>query len=175
MKELYKALAKFQSEIKPVKKDGNNPHFKSKYATLDSILESIREPLANSGLVVCQYVEGHSELITKVIHAESGECIESKIALMVDANKMQAFGSAITYARRYALSPMLGISTEEDDDGNKANEAPKKELPWLNENTEAWQGAITHMSNATDKQSALNSILKKYRLSQANKEKLLSA
>lgn len=120
IKELATALCKFQSEVSAVKKDGNNPYFKSKYATLENILETIKTPLKNAGLSFVQLPCGDNELSTIIMHI-SGEFIQSVVKMNPKDNTPQGQGSAITYMRRYALSSALGIATEEDDDGNHAS------------------------------------------------------
>jgi len=120
MKEIFKALKQFQSECPGIKKDSTNPFFKSKYADLAGIWETIQPILAKCDLVVIQPIRGR-EIITTLIHS-SGETVESNTPIVCKSeNNPQDFGSAITYARRYALSSLLGIVTEDDDDGNKAN------------------------------------------------------
>lgn len=120
IKELSIAMADFQSKVATVKKDANNPFFKSKYAPLESIIEAIKEPLAKAGLSYVQMPTGTNLLVTILMH-KSGEFIESTVTLHPKSNTPQDHGSALTYMRRYALSAMLGIATEEDDDGNAAS------------------------------------------------------
>lgn len=110
--------------MKPLKKDADNPFFKSSYVTLDNILSAIKEPLKEAGLTFVQIPVGEG-LRTILIDIESGESLEGTFTLMPAKNDPQGQGSAITYARRYALSAILGLSTEEDDDGNKAS-TPEK-------------------------------------------------
>lgn len=123
MKEISKALQKFQSEIKPVVKDTENPFFKSTYADLTAITEAIKEPLKKNGLCYTQTMKSNGQNILKTIllHADSGEMIESECPLILVKQDMQSLGSAITYARRYSLSAILGLVTEDDDDGNRAS------------------------------------------------------
>jgi hypothetical protein len=115
----------FHIKVPKIKKDSNNPFFKSKYASLDGVLESIREPLQESGLVFTQMPSGNCELTTIIIHAESGEYIQSQFTMTPSKNDPQGVGSLITYQRRYALVAAFGLE-QEDDDGNKASE--KKEV-----------------------------------------------
>jgi len=124
IKEIAKALADFQGNVKPVKKSATNPFFNSKYATLENILEAIRQPLREAGLSFSQFPNGEGELVTILMHT-SGEFFESNLKLTPKDQTPQAQGSAITYMRRYALSAILGIATEDDDDGNSSS-APKK-------------------------------------------------
>ena len=120
--ELTKALSKFQGEITSVKKTAVNPFFKSKYADLDAVWEMCRKPLSSNGFALVQMpveLEGKLYLETLLIHT-SGEYIKGYLALNPKAMDPQAVGSAITYARRYAMSAMLGVSADEDDDAEKA-------------------------------------------------------
>ena len=119
---LIKALIKARGEFTPVLKDGKNPHFKSRYATLDSVVEAITPALLNNGLILLQPIsqgeDGGMVLITQLWH-ESGERFEFKFVLPQLAD-LQKMGSAITYARRYSILSLLGIAPEDDDDGNAA-------------------------------------------------------
>lgn len=125
IKELASALCKFQKAMPSVKKDSLNPFYKSKYADLASIIEAIKEPMAANGLSFTQFPEGQNGLRTILMH-ESGEWIEETFYVSPTDSKPQSLGSAITYARRYALGAILGIATEDDDDGNEASKEVKK-------------------------------------------------
>lgn len=120
--KLCDALAKAQAEIKSIGKDRTNPHFKNRYATLDAILDTIRPTLAKHGLSV---VQGASELVTGfnvetwLVHS-SGEYIANVVAVPVSKQDAQGVGSALTYGRRYGVSALLALSTDEDDDGEQA-------------------------------------------------------
>jgi len=121
---LNKALAKAQSEFPLIKKTENNPFFKSKYAGLASILEVVLPILHKNGLYLSQSPINDGDRVgvcTDIIHAESGESLESRFTLSLAKNDPQGAGSAITYARRYALVSMLGLNIDEDDDGNEAS------------------------------------------------------
>lgn len=137
MKNLSQALVKFHSQFKPIRKDAQNPFFKSDYLTLSGILDAVRSPLALNGLAVVQTMkvnEASTLLVTKLLH-ESGEELSSEMIMPVlqDPQKM---GSLITYYKRYQLQALLGISTaDEDDDGNSVSipqsqsvKAPVKEI-----------------------------------------------
>jgi hypothetical protein len=114
---LAKALVAAQAELEPVKKDATNPHFKSKYASLDTLIETVRPILLKHGLVILQ---GGDELTdgitveTTLIHT-SGEWVSAAYRLPLDKATPQGAGSAISYGRRYGLSSLLAISTEDDD------------------------------------------------------------
>lgn len=132
IKNLTAALVKFQKAMAPVKKEANNPFFKSSYADLSSIIEAIRKPLSENGLSFTQFPTGEGGLITILMH-ESGEFIEETFSMRPVGTKPQDIGSAITYARRYALGAVLGIATEADDDGNAASgkvQAPVAKLAY---------------------------------------------
>jgi len=123
MKELYTALVKAQGMIKNAVKDSTNPHYKSKYADLESVWDAIREALQKNNLAVLQLTDidasGAPVLVTRVIHT-SGEHIEGRYPLVCkDPTDAQKLGSSTSYARRYSLSAMLGV-IQPDDDGNAA-------------------------------------------------------
>ena len=123
IKEIAAAMAKFQADVKNPTNSASNPFFKSKYAPLNEILNDVRPLLAKYGLSVLQMPSGDdSEVhITTLLMHQSGEWIESCPLKMKPAkNDPQGIGSAITYGRRYALAAILGISSEDDDDGNVA-------------------------------------------------------
>lgn len=129
IEHLAAALALAQSEIKPAIKDANNPAFNSKYADLGAVFDAVRPALAKHGLTVVQMPE-HSDdallhLTTRIAH-KSGQWIEGTMSIPVSKVNAHGYGSAITYARRYALSAALGIVADDDDDGNKAAEAAPK-------------------------------------------------
>lgn len=124
IKNIAKALAAFQAEVKNPANTETNPFFNSKYAPLNDILNLVRPLLSKHGLSVLQSPSGDGQniTVTTLITHESGEWIESDpLTLKADKATAQGAGSAITYARRYALSAMLGISSEDDDDGNLAS------------------------------------------------------
>lgn len=134
MKELIKALLKAQHDFPLIKKEDSNPFFKSKYAGLPSILEVVNPILNKYELVLVQSPVTDGDRIgveTTIIHS-SGESITSKFTMNLAKNDPQGAGSAITYARRYALVSMLGLNVDEDDDGNtasgKTDREPKKEI-----------------------------------------------
>lgn len=119
--ELTKALVSFQLKVKTIGYDADNPFFKSKYATLTALVESSRIELANAGLAVSQLTEGEGSITTILMHI-SGEWIRSTLCLKPVKDDPQGRGSAITYARRYAYASILGLVSDEDDDGNAATQ-----------------------------------------------------
>lgn len=119
---LAAALVKAQGAIQPVARSRTNPHFRSKYAPLEEIAAAVRKPLAENGLAVVQTFgpsDGALLIITTLVH-ESGEWLAGELILPVDKSTSQAVGSAITYGRRYGLAALLGVVSDEDDDGNAA-------------------------------------------------------
>ena len=121
-KEIATALSYFQGKMTAVKKDATNPFYKSKYATLDTIWDTIRKPLSENGLSVAQtmnLIDGKSVLETTLYHT-SGEWISGTQLVNPVKDDPQGLGSAITYARRYSLSAILGLVSDDDDDANTA-------------------------------------------------------
>ena len=167
---LAKALIDFNGRVSKISKDAKNPFFKSNYASLSNIQDAISKPLAESGIVYSQMPTGVNGLCTILIHAESGEYIMDSYTMPVSKpNDPQAVGSAITYAKRYALAGILGLNIDDDDDGNKAAEKDV-EKPWLNPKTEKWNSAIQALIDGYD----IAVIKKKYNISKENETKLLN-
>ena len=128
---LAKALASFQNEVQNPKNTADNPFFKSKYAPLNDVLNLVRPLLSKHGLSVLQSPSGNGAdiIISSILMHSSGEWIEpDPLVLKADKATAQGAGSAITYGRRYSISAMLGISSEDDDDGNHATQ-PKGQQP----------------------------------------------
>lgn len=123
IKALAVALNKAQSAIPTVSFDKVNPHFKSKYASLTAVWDACRKPLAENGLSVSQgFTENNDKIfcVTTLLHS-SGEWMEFEFPMLISKQDMQGFGSASTYAKRYALSSLLGIVSDDDDDGNSVS------------------------------------------------------
>jgi hypothetical protein len=126
-KTLYQKLLEAQKKIKSIKKDNDNPFFKSKYFDINSILAEVKPVLNEQGLVLTQALTmsvfgevSKMGIKTQITDAESGQEIHEfcEIPTGLDAQKT---GSAITYFRRYALQSLLALEAE-DDDGNVASE-----------------------------------------------------
>lgn len=118
--KLAAALSKAQSEIKGAKKNSVNPFFKSDYADLDTVIKSCFPQLTANGLSIIQgndTCDKGSFYITTMLLHESGQWIKSKLKMPITKKDAQGVGATITYARRFALSAMVGIA-QTDDDGN---------------------------------------------------------
>lgn len=121
--ELATALAAAQREIGVAVKDATNPHFRSKYADLQAIDEACRPSLSRHGIAIAQgtgYADGFVFVTTRLMHAESGEWIESTLHIAPSKHDAQGVGSAITYARRFGLSALAAVPAGVDDDGEAA-------------------------------------------------------
>lgn len=130
--KVIQALMAFRKDLKQPPKDAHNPYFKSKYTTLDKVIEAIDQASLPHGLSFIQYPttdsDGKIGMNTVLVH-ESGEMIEfDPVYTTPEKQTPQAIGSAITYLRRYAISSIFGVTSEEDDDGNHATgNAPKQQ------------------------------------------------
>ena len=127
---LAEALAKAQADIVPAELDADNPFFKSKYASLASVMRAAK-PIYRHGLSIVQMpsvVDGMVHLTTRLMHS-SGEYIESTLTAPMGGakNPIQAMGSTLSYLRRYSISSMLGIATGDDTDGNDETQQPRND------------------------------------------------
>ncbi len=122
------ALVSAIGELQNVAKTASNPYFKSKYAPLDAIVDATRPVLLKHGLAISQtplYMEGSAGVETTILHT-AGHSTTTTLLLPLKDQSPQGVGGAITYARRYALAAVLGLATEEDDDGNVSSGLSKK-------------------------------------------------
>jgi len=172
--ELAKSLVKFHSEMGKVSKDAKNPFYKNKYASLSNIIEAVTKPLNDNGLSIVQ-MPCNEGLTTMLVH-ESGEWISSTSSTPVkDNTDPQKLGSAITYARRYALGAILSLNIDEDDDGQRASTPVQKQTsqpktkPELKPDTEAWTKAIDFMV----KGGLISKVEAGYALTEVNKQLLM--
>ena len=118
------SLIKAQSQMQGISKEGKNPAFKSKYVTLDSILDTLRPILTSNGLMLTQGSQQPETMQSvtvesRIIHT-SGEWISTTVTIPVTKPDAHGLGSALTYGRRYSVSALLAISADEDDDANGA-------------------------------------------------------
>lgn len=122
--KISKALIEFRKDVKQPMKDADNPYFKSKYVPLENVVEAIDEVAPSKGLAFTQWAlndeQGRVGVATLLLH-DSGEFIEyDPVFMNADKNTPQGAGSLITYLKRYTLSAIFGITSDEDDDGNQA-------------------------------------------------------
>jgi hypothetical protein len=116
--KLYAAMAAVQAELKHAELDGTNPHYRSKYATLRSVIDAIKPHLKKHGLCIMQVPDG--DYLNTIIGHESGQFMMGRYPIKPVKEGPQARGAEISYARRYSLAAMCCISAEEDDDGERA-------------------------------------------------------
>lgn len=119
---LAKALVAAQKATESIKKAASNPHFKSKYADLSEVVEGVVPALNEAGVAVLQVptASGAQVSVTTVFLHEGGSSVSGTLTMTATKNDPQGVGSAITYARRYALLAMSGAAPV-DDDGNAAS------------------------------------------------------
>jgi hypothetical protein len=173
------ALVAAQAQFETVKKDAQNPHLKNMYSTLSSVFTSIRPALREARLAIVQEASEESckiRLITTIIH-ESGEWLSSSslfplVGIGGKELNPQVAGSAITYAKRYALMAMLGLAHWADDDDGHASSSDRRQVapqrpvlaPMASEQAElspAAQGALAGINRAADA-AALGEVAKSF-------------
>lgn len=186
---IAKALILFHTKVDKIKKNAENPFFKKKYADLSNILDVIQIPMAESGLSFTQLPVGQCGLVTVLMHGDSGEYIMAEYEMRPVKDDPQGRGSTITYQRRYALQAILGLNIEEDDDGNAGSKGRDKpgnnnpqpprqdntdpaDLPWLNENTAQFKGAVDKLKAGTTTIAKIKTVM---RVSKATEAKLIEA
>jgi len=129
--DLAKALAAAQAEIKQPAKNSTNPHFKSRYADLTAVIDAALAVLPQHGLAVVQAVDYDPTnalvILETVLMHESGQAISSFYPVIPQQATPQGYGSALTYARRYALSALLLLAADDDDDGEQGSKSPGRQ------------------------------------------------
>jgi len=115
---IHKKLLQFQKMNISVMKDGNNPHFKSKYATLNEVLDKVKKPLNDLGVVII--FEPNIEGLQTILHCVDSGTEVKGFMKYVDCGNAQKLLACNTYYRRGTLVSLLGLE-DEDDDGNKAS------------------------------------------------------
>ena len=122
MTKIYTKLFAVQKEVKAIEKDSTNPYFNSQYFDINKLVETLKPLFLKNNLLVLQPLiakEGKNHVVTQIVDIESGEFVDSSVALPegLDAQKI---GAAITYLRRYSLQSLLFLQAE-DDDGNSVS------------------------------------------------------
>ena len=185
-KNIATNLIKFRKVLKQPAKDAKNPFFKSKYVMLEGVVKAIDEALDGVGLTYLQEVtsNGNQVSVSTILLDVSGEYMQFEpLSVPVSKNDAQAFGSAETYARRYTLCSVFGVTSDVDDDGNMASKKAPKEQPRKNRNsqqsaepiiTQDQQKTLSDLFGAlagvaqTDKQTVMTSYLKVLKVSSVN-------
>ena len=132
---LAQAMAAAFAAIEGATKSANNPHFKTKYADLTSVIEAIKPALVANNLFFTQNPRPHERgvEIETILHHAGGETFSlGSLFVPADKNNAQGFGSALTYARRYALVTAFGVPVE-DDDGNAASASPPQKVRFVSD------------------------------------------
>lgn len=115
-KELYKAIFQAKKQFNDIHKKAKNPHFKSNYADLNTILAAIEPSLEEAGLLLLQGCDGNvTSMITRLVHAESGEFVEIEMSAPLEKQNAQGVGSLQSYLRRYSLMALFCLRAEDDD------------------------------------------------------------
>lgn len=169
------AFAKFQSEVNKAENDGENPFLKSTYATLASIISTLRPALANNGLSFTQdmrIVERGYQVNTTIRHAEGYSETVIFDAALPPVNGAQALGSLSTYLKRYALVSVFGLATGEEDDGESASASQKfnsqQQKPLINQSNVSRHLAAINSSSTYE---AINSYWKSIKDSISDEER----
>ena len=170
IQNIAKALITFHVKVGSIKKDAKNPFFKSSYASLSNILDSINDPLIESGLSIVQFPTGANGLTSILMH-DSGEWIRYEYEMKPVKDDPQGRGSCLTYQRRYALAAILSLNIDEDDDANMATHGKQSPAdnnkPWLNRQSVEYLAAVKKLSA---KETTIDKILQHYRLSREVRE-----
>jgi hypothetical protein len=152
---LARSLKVFHMEIGKIKKDATNPFFNSKYATLSTILDAIKDPLQVAGLSFTQFPTGQNGLTTVLMHCETGEFFSADYFMQPLKNDPQAQGSVISYMRRYSLAAVLGLNIDDETESKpEIKETPSKAVtvadkPWLDKNSKKWDMVVERLKNRT--------------------------
>jgi hypothetical protein len=154
-------LFNLQQEIGTISKDASNPFYKSKYFDINSLIKQLQPLLKKHKLLLLQPIE-EDMVVSKLICINGTGGVISGLKLP-EISDPQKLGSCITYYRRYTLSSLLGLQSE-DDDGNAAsskNINKTEELKWLNPNTPEFSKAIEYIKGG----GSIDAIKSKYKVS----------
>jgi hypothetical protein len=164
------ALSVAQGGFEKIRKDTENPFFKSKYAPLANVVEATRKALALQKLSVVQSVDAADGkcLITTMLVHESGQWFKGTLPVPVAKMDAQGVGSASTYGRRYALSAMLGVAADDDDDGNAASKPVQNQTTAVD--PEELANRVDAIIDAADLESAKMAFAAVYKWASAAKD-----
>jgi hypothetical protein len=169
---IYTALFRFHTIVGSIPMNSRNPYFSSRYASLSDVLKSIQHPLQQCNLLIVHQLLENDSMTTSVVHAPTGGSISSTFKLHIKGSDSQAWGSAITYAKRYAIGAMLNLCIDPDDDGNassgKTKQVQSSSTAVLEVGDDNWAKAVHFIRNG----GTVSAIEKKYNLTAAAKAKL---
>ena len=172
--ELFAAIAQAQAEVDNATKNAANPHFRSRYADLAEVLNTVRPVFAKHGVAILQggSFDGSMVHVTTTLAHKSGGHVSSVFSCVPAKSDAQGIGSAQTYGRRYSLAALCGVA-QEDDDGNSSAHSrppePVKEDPRVGE-------AVSRIADATASElSAIGADLARLDVDEASKKKLRTA
>ncbi len=174
MNELAKALVKAQSAMNHAAKDSKNPHFKSAYSSLASVIDAVRPHLSVNGLAIVQKThdaEGGVCVETVLIHESGQEMSFGKLFVPASKQDSQGFGSALSYAKRYSIQTALCVASA-DDDGEAAVKTPPKPPVAV---TIDMDYAVDEMSAQTDLESLKGCFAKWYKSAPDSQKEVLKA
>ena len=175
------------SEIKPLAKESSNPHFRSRYADLNTILAEVKPVLHKHGLYILQPI-ADGLVYTRIVDSETGEVLaDSSLPLSLQGTPQQR-GSEITYYRRYTLQSLLALEAE-DDDANAATPQtaapatrpappagndPDDNKPWIDGNNDRWLKAMEHVKGKGEEEvkKALAHLGKDFKINKTMREAL---
>lgn len=166
--EIEKAIFSARQEIGKLVKSAINPHFKSSYVPLPSILDSIEEPLNKYNLSLSQWPVGKTELLTRIYHLDSDQWIITTFQLPLQNENPQGGGSSLTYMKRYAIVGALRLNVDDDDDGNAASK-PKMSNFILNKNLDKFKESL---QSGTTVEELIKQIEKSYTLDDSMKTRI---
>lgn len=164
---IHTKLLKAISKMEKIKKDSNNPFYKSKYYDINSLLDTVKPILHEEGLVLLQPIENNC-VVSRIFDVDTGDFVDSSMKIP-DIDDPQKIGSCVSYFRRYTLSSLLSVEAEDDD----ANATVKQEddgKQWLNKGTSMWTSAEEFVAGGGDPEK----IFQKYKVSKPNREHLIS-
>ena len=182
IKHIAEALNKAQAEMSGAKKGAKNPFFKSNYADLNSVVDAVRIPFCDNGLSYSQFpiMQDNRVGVETILMHSSGEWMKSVLMLPMVKQDPQAAGSAITYARRYALQAIAGIPAEDDDGNSASQKAPAKQkqasnVNWYNSFEADKQYMLVDIqSGAKTAQQIIIELSKIFAISDEVKQKILN-
>lgn len=156
--KLIPALLKAQRIMGHAHKDGENPHFRSKYTTLTSVLDAARDPLNANDILLMQgtEVDGSSVRVTSAVIHSTGQWAETTVRMEAKDDTPQSIGSTITYGRRYTATSLMALG-QDDDDGNAGTRGSTPSAPRLSHEDatkaffEQWDKTVKGIKGADDK------------------------